>query len=121
MTTESVQPLCSLWLTIAWKTTTEQLCWRSSRKWFSFDSPWFVIANHHVNDGQQFAHTGHKGNFFKFVPGDEPLIESFDNWIAANGSQGGHVELGPHLRSAGEDVTSATLFTTVTIEWGDAG
>jgi hypothetical protein len=89
----------------------------SSRNWLRFDIPEFVIANHHINDGQEFSHTSDQGNLLKFVSSDELLIEGFDNWVAANGSQGGHVELGTDLPSAGEDVTSATLFTTVTIEW----
>ena len=101
--------------------TAEQLCWMSSRKWLCFDIPAFVIANHHIDDGQEFSHTSDDGNLLKFVSGDEPLIESFDNRIAANGSQGGHVELGPDLGSAGKDVTSTTLFTTVTIERCYAG
>src|SRR5687768_2334605 len=101
-------------------TTTEQLCWMSSRNWLSFNSPDFVIAHHYIDYGQQFAHTGDNGNLLRFVSRDKPLIEGFDNWIAANGSQGGHVELGSDLSSAGKDVTSTTLFTTVTIERRDA-
>ena len=93
----------------------------SSRKWLCIDVPAFVISNHHIDDGQEFAHASDDGHLLKFVSSDEPLIESFDNGIAANGSQGGHVELGPDLSSAGKDVTRTTLFTTVTIEWGHAG
>ena len=88
----------------------------SSRNWLCFDIPRFVIANHHIDDGQKFSHTSDNGSLLKFVSSDELLIKSFDNWIAANGSQGGHVEFGTDLPSAGEDVTSPTLFTTVTIE-----
>ena len=89
----------------------------SSRNWLRFDIPQFVIANHDVDDGQKFSHTSDNGHLLRFVSGNEPLIESFDNWIATNGRQGGHVELGPNLRSAGKDVTRTTLFTTLTIEW----
>ena len=101
--------------------TTEQLCWTSSRNWLiSFDSPDFVIADHYIDDSQQLSHAGDNGHFLKFVSRDELLIEEFDNGIAANGSQGGHVELGADLSSAGKDVTRTTLFTTVTIERRDA-
>ena len=51
---------------------------------------------------------------------DEPLIESLDHRIEANGSQGSHVELAAHLGAAATDVTSATLLATVTIERGHA-
>ena len=119
-----MQPLCSLCLCgdfLGEFLTTEQLCWKSSRKWLSFDIPGLVIANHDIDDGQEFSHTGDDGDLLKFVSGDEPLIESFDNWVAANGSQGGHVELGADLGTAGKNVTSTTLFTTVTIERCYAG
>ena len=91
----------------------------SSRNWLSFDIPEFVIAHHHIDDGQQFSHASDNGNLLQLVSRDEPLVEGFDNGVAANGSQGGHVELGSDLRSAGEDVTGTTLFTTVAIEGRD--
>ena len=83
--------------------TAEQLCWKSSRKWLSLDVPAFVIAQHHIDDGQELTHTGDDGDLLKFVSGDQLLIEGFDNRVAANGSQGGHIELGPDLGSAVSD------------------
>src|SRR6185503_11269230 len=69
----SVQPLCLCVSVVVFTNnslTTEQLCGMSSRNWLRFDIPEFVIANHHIDDGQQFAHTSDNGDLLKFVSGD---------------------------------------------------
>jgi hypothetical protein len=66
----------------------------SRRNLLHFRVPELILPNHHVNDGKEFPHTGDDGNFLKFVSSHESLVEGFDNWIAANSSQRGHVKLG---------------------------
>jgi hypothetical protein len=96
--------------------TAEQLCWKSSRNWLSFDIPEFVFTNHHINDGEKFSHAGDDSNLLKFVPIDEPLIKSLEHRIGTNGREGRHVKLAAYLGAATPDVTSSTLLATITIE-----
>src|SRR5829696_3175080 len=88
----------------------------SSRNWLRFDIPGFVIANHDVNDRQEFAHTSDDGDLLKFVAVDQPLIESFDHRIGTNSRQSSHVELAAHLGAAASYVPSATLLAAVPID-----
>ena len=96
--------------------TTEQLCWKSSRNWLSFDIPEFVFTDHDINDGQKFAHAGNNGNLLEFVLSEEPLIERLEHRIEASRRQGSHIELAAHLGAATPDVPGTTLLATITIE-----
>ena len=108
-------------LLLAGKFTAEQLCWKSSRKGLSIGIPEFVFADHDVDDGQQFSHTGNKGHFLKLALGQQALVERFDSRIATNGSQCGHVKLAAYLGATPIDVTRTTLIAAVTIEGCHAG
>src|ERR1051325_4712103 len=110
----------SSWFSVR-EITAEQLCWKSSRNWLFFDIPEFVFTNHGIDDGKKFSHTGDDGHFLKFIPVDEPLIESLDHRVRTNSREGRHVKLGAYLGTAAPDVTSATLLSTVTIERSHSG
>ena len=53
--------------------------------------PGLSVADHSIENGQQFAHDGHKSNLGLFTGFDKSLVESSDNRIEPGGGQGGHV------------------------------
>ena len=54
--------------------------------------PRAAVADHGVEDDEEFAHGGGDGDFVGFVLGDEAVVEGFDDGIVPYGDDGGHVE-----------------------------
>jgi hypothetical protein len=61
------------------------------------------MADHGVEDGQQFAHDGDEGDLGGFAGGAEPEITGAERRIVAGGHQGGHVEGGADRRPPAPD------------------
>lgn len=82
--------------------------------------PFFVLSEHCIQDGQQFAHTGNQRYFFRFSCCNQPGIKRFNNWIVAGCHECGHVQRSSHTRPTTKDGSSASHRARVPVYWGNA-
>ncbi len=68
--------------------------------------PFFVLSEHRIQDGQQFAHTGNQRHFFGFSCCNQPHIKRFYHWIESGCHKCRHVQRGSHSRPTAKDGSS---------------
>src|SRR4029077_14499780 len=69
--------------------------------------PLFLVSEHSVEDGEDFAGNGDEGDHFWLTAGEQTLVKAFQDWIATDGRQCGHVEGCSQRRPATTDHASA--------------
>lgn len=82
--------------------------------------PFFILSEHCIQDGQQFAHTGNQRYFFGFSCCNQPGIKRFNNWIVAGCYECGHVQRSSHTRPTTKDGSSASHRARIPVYWGNA-
>ncbi len=77
--------------------------------------PSFVLSEHRIQDGQQFAHTGDQRHLFGFSCRNQPRVKRFYHWIESGCDECGHVQRGSHSRPATKDGSSASHGTSILV------
>ena len=75
-----------------------------------FCAPGFVVANHAVQDGQQFSHAGYQRHFLFLTASDQSSVERFDDWVVSGRDQRCHVQHAANMTAASGD---GSLFITL--------
>src|ERR1700754_2346351 len=92
----------------------------SSGNWLRFVRPLGVMADHHVENGQQFPHAGSQRNFVRFMVSYQPSEKFLNDGVPTDRVKGRHVENPPHVRAAPKDMARTKFGTTIIIKRGDA-
>ena len=78
------------------------------------------MFEHGIENDQELAHTGGKGDFLGFPGSTESLVEGANYGIEARGDNGVHVQDGPHVSPATPHRAFAAQRAAVAIEGCDA-
>lgn len=70
--------------------------------------PFFILSEHRIQDGQQFAHTCNQRHLFGFSCCNQPRVKRFYHWIKAGCDECAHVKCGSYSRSTTKDGSSAS-------------
>ena len=105
--------------TDARRPASQQLCWLS-RRIGNFcrtrTTPWRIIFDHGVQDGEQFTHASDQGHFLRLTDRQQPLVEVADDGIVTGRGQGPHVENTPNPGASAPDGASASQGAAVPVE-----
>src|SRR5438552_84994 len=58
--------------------------------------PWALVSQHRVENGEELAHRGGEGDFFRPARGRQALIEMEEHGIKADRGEGGHIQHAAH-------------------------
>lgn len=81
--------------------------------------PFFILSDHRVQDGQQFAHTGNQSHFFGFSSCKQTHVKGFYYRIKTGCDKRGHIQRGSYARPASKNGSSASHGTRVPIDWSN--
>jgi hypothetical protein len=81
----------------------------------------FWVMESGVEENEEFSSDGNKGDFAGFAGGAEFLEESFEDGVAADGVEAGHVEETADGSPTSGDVALAAILAAVVIERSQAG
>jgi hypothetical protein len=79
-------------------------------------NPGRLVAEHGVEDDEEFSHAGGEDDFEGFAMLSEAISEGFDDGVAAAGGQSSHVEYGADGFTPATDGAFALVFSAVAIE-----
>src|SRR5208282_2533752 len=83
--------------------------------------PRFAVAQHGVEDGEQFSRHGDQRDHFLFSGGDEALVEGLEGAIVLHGDQGPHEERAAHAGASAADEALAFPLAGLARPRGEAG
>jgi hypothetical protein len=76
--------------------------------------------NHRVQDREELAHGCRHRDFLRFSSRQQPLVESFADWVNTRGGQRGHVQHRADLRTPAAEMTRTGTLATIVVAWGDS-
>jgi hypothetical protein len=82
--------------------------------------PFTAVADHGVEDGEQFPHARDHGNFGWLSLGPEAQVEHPYDGVPLGGTQDAHVESGPDGSASAPDPSLASKEATITSKWCNA-
>lgn len=74
-----------------------------------------------IESGEEFTSGGDEGDFERFTGGAKAFVEGFEDGVAADGVESGHVKSGAHREATAGDVALAFARAAVLVERGEAG
>ena len=81
--------------------------------------PGLFVSDQGTEDGEEFVHGGDEGEFLVLSPEEKLLIEVFDDGVASDGGEGGHVECGADGGSTAPDGLFASKGSAVAVDRRD--
>ena len=78
-----------------------------------------MLAEHGVEDREQFPHAGGGGHFERFAGGAEPIVEGPPRWIVFDPDEGRHGQRGAHGSASAPDHALASHGAAVSVHGGD--
>ena len=96
----------------------EQLCFLSSAMLVP-DIPRGSGFGHRIQDDEELAHSDRHRHFLRFPSREQPLVESFDDWVSTRGGAYGHIQDGADLSAPTAEMARARPLAAIIVERGD--